>query len=384
MRGTRSIRERHDLPELGALDPALARVSRWEITLSLLVPWACLTIYLLAASMDWWPLAVLGVVLLSFFTYGSISHDLVHGNLGLPRRMNDLLLCMTELLAVRSGHAYQAAHLHHHARFPAEDDIEGAASGMSLTSTVLDGLTLQPRIWLWALRHRRGRRGWILFEGAVCLLIVTGSLVLIPTTALPIVYVALVITGSWIIPLVTSYIPHDAHADQPLQQTRLFRGRLLSLIAIEHLYHLEHHLYPQVPHQNWARLAKRLDPLFQKAGIEPIRLDMQHGRAAMQTPSDDPRGLFTILIGDGRPLITLTGLSLLGSGLFAGFQAATGHLLPHDEAFLGMGAHELRDLQDGRVLHFMIHDRIAFGGALVGIGMLYLYLAAVPLARGRV
>src|SRR5690606_21175048 len=137
---------------------------------------------------------------------GSISHDLVHGNLGLPRRLNEVLLCVTELLAVRSGHAYRLAHLHHHARFPAEDDIEGAASGMGLGRTILDGLTLQPRVWWWAIGRARGRdRAWVWGEGIACVAIVVASLTLVPLTILPVAYVGLVIAGSWIFPLATSY-----------------------------------------------------------------------------------------------------------------------------------------------------------------------------------
>lgn len=97
----------------------------------------------------------------------------------------------------------------------------------------------------------------------------------------------------------------------------------------------------------------------------------------------DASSLPALLVGDGRSLVTLSGLILIGAGLFAAFQAATGHFLPHDEAYLGMTANELCQLQQCRIVHFMIHDRIAFGGALVAIGTLYLYLAAGPLAEGR-
>ena len=74
------------------------------------------------------------------------------------------------------------------------------------------------------------------------------------------------------LPFATAYVVHDANGDGALRQTRLFRGRVLSLLAIEHLYHLEHHLYPQVPHHNWPRLARRLDPYFARLGLEPIKL----------------------------------------------------------------------------------------------------------------
>lgn len=286
MRGARIIRRQNGLPELSELAPELAQVPRWEVAVSLALPWACMAIFVTAASLGWWPVAILGVMLLSFFTYGSISHDLVHGNLGLPRRVNAFFLSITELLAVRSGHAYQAVHLHHHARYPADDDVEGAASGMGFLRTILQGVIHQPRCWLWAVRDRRGRQGWIWFEGLACAAIVLCSAALVPLTWWPAVYVALAIAGSWIIPLVTSYIPHDAAAAHPLRQTRLFRGRLLSLIAVEHLYHLEHHLYPQVPHHHWARLARRLDPYFERARLRPIRLGRRSRRGSVAGKRD--------------------------------------------------------------------------------------------------
>lgn len=270
MRGVRDIRARFQLPELNELAPELAQLARWEAALSLAVPWLCITIFALAAWLAWWPVAILATILLSFFTYGSISHDLVHANLGLPRRVNDVLLCITELIAIRSGHAYQAAHLHHHARYPADDDVEGSAAKMSLGRTLLEGVILQPKLWWWAVRGRRGRQAWIWFEGLACAAIIVLALASMRVTYWPAVYVCLMIAGSWIIPLITSYIPHDPSRADPLRQTRLFRGRVLSLLLIEHLYHLEHHLYPQVPHHHWAALARRLDPFFEKAGIEAI------------------------------------------------------------------------------------------------------------------
>jgi hypothetical protein len=95
------------------------------------------------------------------------------------------------------------------------------------------------------------------------------------------------------------------------------------------------------------------------------------------------KGLLTILIGDGRPLIAVTGLALVFSGVFALFLGLTHQLLPHDVAFLEMTAADLHGIADGRVVHFMMHDRVAFGGALIAIGTLYLWLAAVPLAYGE-
>jgi hypothetical protein len=95
----------------------------------------------------------------------------------------------------------------------------------------------------------------------------------------------------------------------------------------------------------------------------------------------DNRGVFEAAIDDGRPLLILSAVFLVGCGIFAIFQAATGHFLPHDTVYLGMTASQVCAVQDCRILHFMIHDRISFGGVLVAIGTVYLWLTIFPLRR---
>jgi hypothetical protein len=101
------------------------------------------------------------------------------------------------------------------------------------------------------------------------------------------------------------------------------------------------------------------------------------------TDDHDNRGLLQGLVGDGRPLLLLVGVSLALSGGFAIFLAATGHFLPHDEKFLGMTAAQLCSLHGCRIVHFMYHDRGSFGGSIIAIGTLYLWLAEFPLRQGR-
>lgn len=96
----------------------------------------------------------------------------------------------------------------------------------------------------------------------------------------------------------------------------------------------------------------------------------------------DDRSLLRILAADGRPALSLTGVALLLSGVFAVFLAYRREFLPHDVAYLGMTADELCRVADCRVVRFMFHDRVAFGGALVAIAVLYLWLAAAPLREG--
>ena len=99
--------------------------------------------------------------------------------------------------------------------------------------------------------------------------------------------------------------------------------------------------------------------------------------------AEDDRSLPATLIGDGRSLLILTGLALIGSGGFAIFQSATGQFLPHDVQYLGMTALDLCGIDQCRIVHFMFHDRVSFGGTLIAMGSLYLWLAAFPLAAGE-
>jgi MFS family permease len=97
----------------------------------------------------------------------------------------------------------------------------------------------------------------------------------------------------------------------------------------------------------------------------------------------DDRGLLSALLGDGRPLLLLSGLALVLAGGFALFLSAAKHFLPHDVDYLGMTAEQLCGINNCRVVYFMFHDRVAFGGALIAIGVLYLWLAVFPLRRGE-
>ena len=93
----------------------------------------------------------------------------------------------------------------------------------------------------------------------------------------------------------------------------------------------------------------------------------------------DDRGLLDALLSDGRFLLALTGFILALCGGFAIFQSSTGYFLPQDVEALGFDAQALARSANPRVVSFMFHDRVAFGGTLLGIGFAYLFLAEFPL-----
>ncbi|HXD85702.1 MAG TPA: fatty acid desaturase [Urbifossiella sp.] len=263
------------MPTLDALGRDLLAIPRWRIAVSLALPFVLLVGYFLAASTGWWVPAAIAIVALSFLTYGSISHDLVHRSLRLPRRCNDWLLTAIELLMIRSGRAYRLAHGNHHARYPdAADDPEAAAAFGSWRFALAAGPLYFPRLWFWAFRRYPNHRPRLALEAtAIAALVIAATVLAIRSISFaPLIYVVLVQAGTWIVPLVTSAIPHDPRGRGPLFQTRRFRGAAIRIIALEHLYHLEHHLYPGVPHHSWPELARRLDPILDAAGVPIVRL----------------------------------------------------------------------------------------------------------------
>jgi len=97
-------------------------------------------------------------------------------------------------------------------------------------------------------------------------------------------------------------------------------------------------------------------------------------------PITADRGLIPLLVRDGRPLLAMTGLALILSGGFALFLSARKEFLSHDVAFLGMTPEDLCRIRECRIVHFMIHDRVAFGGALCAVGTMHVWLVAGPLS----
>ncbi|MBL0743000.1 fatty acid desaturase family protein [Chryseolinea lacunae] len=260
-------------PTLAELGFDLLNLSSTKLLLTIGQPLLFFVLYFIFGARYYWLPGIICAMGLSFTTYGSTSHDLVHANLKINQRLNEWLLFFFEAITFRSGHAYKLSHLYHHKRYSHDDDVEGAAARMPLFRALVEGFIFQVKIYVWALSRRNSKyHQWIVVEGIVVITLAMFCVFSIPYTYVPFVYLCLMVAGSWIIPLVTSYLVHTPAGETDLHQTRLFRGKFFSLIAFDHLYHLEHHLYPMVPHKNWPELAKRLDHYFDAQGIRPLTL----------------------------------------------------------------------------------------------------------------
>jgi beta-carotene hydroxylase len=278
-----------ELPSLQELGCDLLRTGPIRVGISLLAPFIAAGLYFWLAFHGHWVLAVACVVYLSFCTYASTSHDLVHGAFRLPRPLNDLLLSTIELLCLRSGFAYRRTHLYHHRAFPGKDDIEASIAYGSFWNMLLLSPLHQARLWRWSFREAAWRgKVRLLIEAALAGVFMAFAILTLLNTPVYLVYAVLVIGGSWFYPLATVYLPHDPHGTSKTSETRMFRGRLVDTLSLGHLYHLEHHLYPAIPHQNWRELARRLDPYFSRSGVKPVTIRWGKWFRPQFKPRDNP------------------------------------------------------------------------------------------------
>ncbi len=269
----RNVRPRQDLelPSIEELGVDLLVTSRTQRRLALARPYLGLACYILAVCFKLWWLTPI-IVFAIFVAVVTVTHDVVHHSLGLNRRQTEWALFLMGVVLLESGHAYRTTHVQHHRSFPAEEeqDPEGYPAHLRLWGAIFYGPVFLYRLWWWAFqrsRKRPGQRIWMIGEELVLVCMLTCGLLLWHITPGILLYALLALMGSWVYPLLTVYLPHKDYGDNPLTQTHTLRGRVIPALFLELTYHLEHHLYPQVPSHNLPELARRLDPFFKQAGV---------------------------------------------------------------------------------------------------------------------
>jgi Fatty acid desaturase len=119
------------IPTLDSLGEDLLATSSRQRWLALARPLIGVAAYGLAAyARLWWLTPFL--VFLIFVAVVTVTHDVVHGSLGLSRRKTDWALFAMGAVLLESGHAYRATHLRHYRVFPGHDDPEGDPARLTL------------------------------------------------------------------------------------------------------------------------------------------------------------------------------------------------------------------------------------------------------------
>ncbi|WP_020520152.1 fatty acid desaturase [Catelliglobosispora koreensis] len=230
-------------------------------------PFIGVAVFAFVVWQGWWwltPLVMFGI----FVAVVTVTHDVVHRAIGLGPQATEWALFFCGLVLLESGHAYRITHTQHHKVFPGQDDPEGYPAKLSFIGAICYGPVFLGKLWWWSFKRVPAQRKWLVAEALVPLTALTVGL-FVPGVLL---YAALAIVGSWVYPLLTVYLPHHGYGDTPYTQTRTLRGRIIPAIFLELTYHLEHHLYPQVPSHKLAELSRRLDPVLEAVGVRPWKV----------------------------------------------------------------------------------------------------------------
>ncbi len=246
-------------PRLADVLPNALRISAVQVVVALMRPWPAVVVFFVAAAQGWWPLVAVAVAFL-FAADVVVIHDLFHRNLGLRPHTNDVLTAVYGCVLLNSGHALAASHRHHHRVYPADGDPEAYVDGWPIWRVVLEGPRYRFRVWRWALSNNRPARPLLIAEMTVWPAAWAAAIAIGQTHPAMRAYVICAEIGSWTFPLISVTGVHDKHARGPLQQTRTLRAPLIGPLLLGMQYHLEHHLYPQVPACRLPELANALDP----------------------------------------------------------------------------------------------------------------------------
>lgn len=211
-------------------------------------PWVALSLYVAAASADWWLLAIPLAVAACLAGFVQM-HDAIHRSLGLSKKGHDLVLFLSGLLMLKSGHALQITHLRHHGRCLKHDDPEGVCATWPFYRVLFEGPLHIFTMRFYAFRTGTNTRRFQAVEtfATLGLLLAAVALYVFWGSWVGLVYWAVAAVLSATIPVWAAYIPHRLAPENPVVR---FSGRIAQIwtpVISSFAFHHLHHAFPRVP-----------------------------------------------------------------------------------------------------------------------------------------
>lgn len=242
--------------------------------LALPLPWLALSLCLYAT-----PFWLLGfpASFMFFLCALRLNHEVIHSNLGLSRRWDNVVMHVLSGIMGASNHAVAHGHMIHHKHAMGPGDFEGKCGHMSFWQVLCYGprfpLDINREAWNSGRRELRKRLviDWTLNLALVGLALGSGAAFLM-------LHVVAMGIAQCLTALFAVWITHQGTATSGLAG-RSQRGPM-ARFAYLMFYHREHHLFPKVPVRRLPELAAHLDakvpgyakerrpvvPWFDKAG----------------------------------------------------------------------------------------------------------------------
>ncbi|MFT6023079.1 MAG: fatty acid desaturase [Ascidiaceihabitans sp.] len=233
----------------------LRSFSRWDLLreLTLPLPWIALSFYIY--STDMWMFGPIASFM--FFLCGlRLNHEAIHGNLGLSRRGDSVVMTTLSAIMLGSNHADAYCHVRHHKFNMGDGDIEGRCGRMGFWEVLRYGprfpVDLNLAAWRSGSRYWRKRVviDWLAIFVFVAICLISGQQFLI-------LHLGAMVVAQCLTALFAVWITHQGTENSDLAG-RSQRG-VFAIAAYLMFYHREHHLFPRVPVNKLPKLAARLD-----------------------------------------------------------------------------------------------------------------------------
>lgn len=199
----------------------------------------------------------------------TLVHHMIHGSLGASPALRRFALAGGGVLALHAGHALVATHRQHHRTDPGAPDPEGAIESVPDRRVPVEALLFRYRLWAWGWRHGAARC-WTAGEVAVHVLAVGWAL------AHPRHPLAALVAALWLADVAFAVLaargPQTNWGRPVASPLVAVRCRLARWPLLAHNWHLEHHLYPQVPLPALGRLEPAVDRLLAERDALVVRL----------------------------------------------------------------------------------------------------------------
>ncbi len=235
----------------------------YELLLSL--PWLIATLF--GFHHGWYAWALL-TSFFFFLTGLRQVHNACHYMMGIPSWACDLVLFVLSVLMLSAMHAVQVTHMHHHRHCLDDDDIEAATAKISGWRALLLGPLHPVRLHYWGFRIGRfNKRCWIVAEVVAILVSLILVFFVFDNFALKCFAIVMAIGECWTGLFAVWIVHHDC---DEAHVARTQRGWLKNLVSYNMFYHLEHHLFPNVPTCHLPELANRLDRLAPELGSKTV------------------------------------------------------------------------------------------------------------------
>jgi len=217
---------------------------------------------------SYWILVSIFASFYFFLTGLRVTHNAFHYCLGLSRRTTDLVMFVLSGLMLGSLHAIQYTHLQHHRHCLGDDDIEGSVAKHGFWEALIKGPLFPFRIHREAIRKaNRKTQRWIIAELSMNVIWVTAVwfwfevdafiiALRIHSVMMMIAYALSAFFAVWT-------VHHDTTNDEGeidhWDNSRTMRSKWKCVVFYNMFFHIEHHLFPQIPTCHLPELAKRLD-----------------------------------------------------------------------------------------------------------------------------